>query len=57
MGWPVNKFPTDSVPEWGALARYAATLLAVSLAYFVLAMLGLMLGRGRHDELRHSAMR
>jgi PAS domain S-box-containing protein len=39
----VKKFPTDSVPGWGALARYAGTLLAVALAYFVLAKLGLML--------------
>ncbi|MBI3704174.1 MAG: MASE1 domain-containing protein [Rhizobiales bacterium] len=39
----MKKFPTDSIPEWRALARYAATLLAVALAYFVLAKLGLML--------------
>ena len=53
----MNKFPADSVLGWGALARYAATLLAVALAYFVLAKLGLMLGRGRRGELRRSAMR
>jgi hypothetical protein len=57
MGGPVKKFPADSVLGGGALARYAATLLAVALAYFVLAKLGLMLGRGRRGELRRSAMR
>ena len=56
MGGPVKKFPADSVLQWGVLARYAATLLAVALAYFVLAKLGLMLGRSRHGELRRSAM-
>lgn len=43
MGGPVKKFPADSVLGWGALARYAATLLAVALAYFVLAKLSLTL--------------
>jgi hypothetical protein len=41
----------------GALARDAATLLAVALAYFVLAKLGLMLGRGRRGGLRRSTLR
>ena len=43
MDGSVKKFPADSVLEWGAWGRYAVTLLAVALAYFVLAKLGLML--------------
>src|SRR5664279_2838363 len=43
MGGPLKKFPTDSVLEWGARGRYATTLLAVALIYFVLAKLGLTL--------------
>jgi len=56
MDGPVKKFPADSVLEWRARGRYAATLLAVALAYFVLAKLGLTLGRGRRGELRRPAM-
>ena len=57
MGGPVKQFPADSVLGWGARGRYAATLLAVALAYFVLAKLGLTLGRGHRVGLRRSAMR
>ena len=56
MGGPVKKFPADSVLGWGARGRYTATVLAVALAYFVLAKPDLMLGRGRRGGLRRQTL-
>ena len=43
LGTPLKKFLAASSSEWAARGRYLATLLAVALAYFVLAKLGLRL--------------
>ncbi|MEJ2433572.1 MAG: MASE1 domain-containing protein, partial [Pseudolabrys sp.] len=39
----MEKPPTGRRPRWRALVRYISTLLAVGVAYFVLARLGLWL--------------
>jgi PAS domain S-box-containing protein len=42
-GVPLKKFPAATTSDWRARGQYVVTLLAVALAYFVLAKLGLRL--------------